>query len=242
MSKVCVVTGGSLGIGAATVAKFEQQGLVTYNLDIQKSDHPHSIQCDVTDKSSLQNAIDQIVEQHGRIDVLVCNAGVHFSGNVLTTPDEQFDRVFDINVRGVVHALQAVIPVMQKHSSGAIVMVASDQSHIAKGNSFAYNMSKHAVASITKTTAIDFAQDGIRCNAVCPGTIDTPLYRNAINAYCERSGEKFEDVDKEHALMQPIGRLGTSEEVASLIAFLASDEAGFITGSLHNIDGGYTTV
>ena len=129
---------------------------------------------------------------------------------------------------------------MKQQQHGAIVIVASDQALIAKGNSFAYNLSKHALASIAKTTAIDYAKFNIRANAVCPGTIETPLYHQAIDKYCQQSGADKAQVHQEEAALQPLGRLGKAEEVAELVSFLVSDKASFITGSLQVIDGGYT--
>ncbi len=129
---------------------------------------------------------------------------------------------------------------MKAQKNGAIILMSSDQALIAKHNSFAYNMSKAALASMAKTTALDYAQFNIRANAVCPGTIETPLYHQAINNYCEKSGANKAEAHAEEAALQPLGRLGQAEEVAELVYFLASDNAKFITGSLQVIDGGYT--
>ena len=145
-----------------------------------------------------------------------------------------------INVNGAFYLLKAVLPVMRKQKCGSIVLLGSDQSLVGKTNSFAYNLSKSALASMAKTTALDYAKYGIRANAVCPGTIETPLYHQAIDRYCENSGADKNSVHAEEAALQPIGRIGQPEEVAALVAFIASDEAGFITGSLQVIDGGYT--
>jgi NAD(P)-dependent dehydrogenase (short-subunit alcohol dehydrogenase family) len=130
---------------------------------------------------------------------------------------------------------------MKAHQAGSIIVISSDQALIAKTNSFAYNLSKTAISSIAKTTALYYAKFNIRANAVCPGTIETPLYHKAIDSYCERSGADKQKVHGEEAALQPLGRLGQPEEVAELVLFLASDKAKFITGSLQVIDGGYTT-
>jgi NAD(P)-dependent dehydrogenase (short-subunit alcohol dehydrogenase family) len=129
---------------------------------------------------------------------------------------------------------------MKSNNNGAIILMSSDQALIAKHNSFAYNLSKSALASMAKTTALDYAQFNIRANAVCPGTIETPLYHHAIDNYCQKSGADKADVHREEASLQPLNRLGKPEEVAELVFFLASDKAKFITGSLQVIDGGYT--
>ena len=129
---------------------------------------------------------------------------------------------------------------MKANKNGAIILMSSDQALIAKHNSFAYNLSKAALASIAKTTALDYANFNIRANAVCPGTIETPLYHQAIDKYVKSSGADKDKVHQEEASLQPLNRLGQPEEVAELVLFLASDKAKFITGSLQVIDGGYT--
>lgn len=150
------------------------------------------------------------------------------------------ERVFNINVKGAYAAVKSVLTSMKSQRKGSIILMASDQALIAKKNSFAYNISKAALASIAKTTALDYASFNIRSNAVCPGTIETPLYHQAINNYCERSGADKAKVHQEEANLQPLARLGQPEEVAELVLFLASDKSTFITGSLQVIDGGYT--
>ena len=189
----------------------------------------------------VNQCVTDIVEQHGPVDTLICNAGIHRSGTIENTDEAELDSLLSINVKGVYHCIRACLPAMKQAQKGSIVLLGSDQCTIGKPNSFAYNLSKHAIASITKTTALDYAADNIRVNAVCAGTTDTPLYRNAIQAYCERSGREFDDVHAEEAALQPLGRIATAEEIANLVIFLASDKASFITGSLHAIDGGYTT-
>lgn len=241
MTKVCVVTGGSVGIGRAVVERLLDDGYKVYNLDLNESDIGEFIQCDMTESAQVTQAIDRVIKESGRIDGVVSNAGVHFSANLEGTSEEDFDRVMAINVKGAFFLLQSVLPKMREQGAGSIVLLGSDQSVIAKRNSFAYNMSKAALASMAKTTALDYASFGIRANAVCPGTIETPLYHNAIDRYCERSGSEKSVVHQEEAALQPLGRIGQPEEVAALVALLIGDEARFITGSLQVIDGGYTT-
>lgn len=244
MNKVCVITGGSVGIGKAVVEQFLTDGFCVYNLDLNPSDLVHErsefICCDVSDALQVNNAIQYVVDMAERIDVLVSNAGVHLSANIENTSDEDFERVMSINVKGAFYLLKAALPAMRAQGSGSVILVGSDQSIVGKTNSFAYNMSKSALASMAKTTALDYAQYGIRANAVCPGTIETPLYHQAIDQYCEKSGADKGKVHAEEAALQPLGRIGQPEEVAALIAFLASEQAKFITGSLQVIDGGYT--
>lgn len=241
---VCVVTGGSVGIGLAIVEKFTAEGYQVFNLDLQgfnnKVEHAHHYACDVSNVSEVQRIIEQISQNTGRIDVLVSNAGIHFSASIENTSEADLDRVFGINVKGAYAAVKAVVPVMKAQQRGAIVLMSSDQAFVGKKNSFAYNLSKAALASMAKTTALDYAEFGIRANAVCPGTIETPLFHNAIDNYVSKSGADKNEVQAEEAALQPLGRLGQADEVAELTYFLASDKASFITGSLHAIDGGYT--
>lgn len=243
---VCVITGGSMGIGLALCQKFSSEGYQVFNLDIQPPNSGECGQaswfkCDMSDHQQVTDTISQIEQQTKQIDVLISNAGIHFSATIEDTSEADLDRVFAINVKGAFAAIQAVLPVMKAQQSGAILLMASDQALVAKSNSFAYNLSKAALASMAKTTAIDYAKYGIRANAVCPGTIETPLYHQAINRYVARSGADKAQVHAEEAALQPLGRLGQPMEVANLCYFLASDQAKFITGSLQVIDGGYTT-
>jgi NAD(P)-dependent dehydrogenase (short-subunit alcohol dehydrogenase family) len=239
MKKTCIVTGGSSGIGLSIVELFIRKNYQVFNLDLQPNDTGTFIKCDVTDTHQVNDIIKNITIKNN-VDVLVSNAGIHFSGNIENTSESDFDKVLNINVKGAYAAIRAVLPNMKTNNNGAIILMASDQALIAKQNSFAYNMSKAALASMAKTTALDYASFNIRANAVCPGTIETPLYHQAINNYCERSGADKAQVHAEEAALQPLGRLGQPEEVAELVYFLASDKAKFITGSLQVIDGGYT--
>lgn len=241
---VCIVTGGSLGIGLAVCRTFFQAGYRVFNLDINAPiDNEagcHWQRCDVANVSQVETAIQNIYQQTGRLDVLVSNAGVHCSANIEQTSEEQLDNMFAINVKGAFAAIRGVLPAMCATKSGAIILMASDQAVIAKHNSFAYNLTKSALASMAKTTALDYAKYNIRVNAVCPGTIETPLYHQAIAKYVAQSGRDINEVHSEEAALQPLGRLGQPQEVADLCYFLASDKAKFITGSLQLIDGGYT--
>lgn len=239
MTKVCVITGGSSGIGLSIATLFVQQGYQVYNLDISPSDVGKFCSCDITDSQQVSQVINTIAKQ-GPIDVLVSNAGIHFSATIEDTSEADFDKVFNINVKGAYAAVKAVLPSMKAQNKGAIILMSSDQAIIGKQNSFAYNLSKAALASMAKTTALDYASFNITANAVCPGTIETPLYHKAIDAYCAKSGADKAQVHSEEEKLQPLNRLGQPEEVAELVLFLASDKARFITGSLQVIDGGYT--
>jgi len=239
MKKTCIVTGGSSGIGLSIVRLFLANNYQVFNLDLQKSELGEFRQCDITDLGQVTTIIDEIA-QKSTIDVLVSNAGIHFSANIENTNEAELDKVFSINVKGAFAAIKAVLPSMKSNKNGAIILISSDQALIGKQNSFAYNLSKTALASMAKTTALDYACFNIRANAVCPGTIETPLYHQAIDNYCQKSGADKDKIHQEEANLQPLGRLGQPEEVAELVLFLASDKAKFITGSLQVIDGGYT--
>ena len=240
MSKVAIVTGGSKGIGRAVVKRFLNNDYQVHNLDLEAADLGTWHQCDVSNVNAVKQAIASITSSSKRIDVLVSNAGRHLSATIEDTDEATFDSLFALNVKGAYAAIQSVLPSMKAQQNGAIILIASDQAIIGKSNSFAYNLTKHALASIAKTTALDYAQYNIRANAVCPGTIETPLFHNAIDAYCARSGADKASIVAEEGALQPLGRLGQADEVAALVNFLASDDASFITGSLQTIDGGYT--
>jgi len=243
MSKVCVITGGSSGIGLSIVELFLANNYQVFNLDLSPQPFTNEackyLSCDVSNVSQVTEKINEILAKNN-IDVLVSNAGIHFSANIENTSESEFDRVFNINVKGAYAAVKAVLPNMKANNNGSIILMSSDQALIAKHNSFAYNLSKAALVSMAKTTALDYASFNIRANAVCPGTIETPLYHQAIDKYVEKSGADKKQVHQEEASLQPLNRLGQPEEVAELVLFLASDKAKFITGSLQVIDGGYT--
>lgn len=239
--KIAIVTGGSKGIGLAIVEKFIVQDYKVFNLDLVAGEAGEFIACDVSNAAQVNDAISQVVSAHRRVDSLVCNAGIHLSANIEDTSEQMLDRLLAINVKGAFYAITNVLPTMKKQQHGSIVIIASDQAIIGKTNSFAYNLSKHALASMAKTTALDYAKFNIRANAICPGTIETPLYHHAIDKYCASSGANKEEIHQEEASLQPLGRLGQPHEVAEYAYFLASDAASFVTGSLQSIDGGYTT-
>lgn len=246
MSEICIVTGGSSGIGKATALLALSRGYRVYNFDLSPPETEPSescgifVKCDVTNRNDVDDAVSSVFARESRIDALVVSAGVHFSANIEQTTEDDFNRIMDVNTKGTYFMLRSVIPFMKEKRKGSIIIVSSDQAIIGKTNSFAYNSSKAAIASMARTVALDYAQSGIRCNAVCPGTIDTPLYQNAVQRYALKKGLDPEQVHREEAQAQPLGRIGTPEDVAYFIDFLMSDASSFITGALLPVDGGYT--
>jgi len=239
-----IVTGGSTGIGKACVEYFAQRGAIVYNIDVSQpsdSSYPTSIHtklADVSDVPKLQSTFKSILEEtKGKVDILIANAGVHLFQDIENTTVEQFDRVVNINLRGVFFSIQAVIGAMKKAGKGSIVTIGSDQSFIGKASSAVYGSTKAAIAQLTKSTAVQYAVDGIRVNCVCPGTIETPLYHNAVKQYCQLTGTSPEAAYKGLATAQPIPRVGQPHEVAFVVGFVS--KAGFMTGAQISVDGGY---
>lgn len=242
--KTAMITGGASGIGLGTALKLCDIGYQVITVDQQPLKDRHAkidhYLCDIADPQALTQTCERIFARYEQVGYVFSNAGVHLSANLEATSIEEIDRLIDINLKGTLYTLKAILPHMREHRFGRIVFNSSEQALVGKPNSALYGLTKAAVAHLAKSTALDYAAFNIRANAICPGTIDTPLYQQAIARYCEKTGRAAAQVHKEEAALQPIGRLGTVSEVASLVAFLFSDEADFITGALLAIDGGYT--
>lgn len=245
--KVVVISGGTTGIGLACGYKFLENGCFVYNLDIVEPniDELYNnykwIKTDVTERFAIENAIKIIRNQHKKIDIIIISAGKHLSANIENTSDKQLNDILNLNLKGAFWLVQEIIPHMKKEKYGVIITIGSDQSSVAKRNSTIYGMTKSALLSLTKSIALDYAKYNIRANCIGAGTVDTPLYQNAITEYANKSGISINQVNSEEANSQPIGRIGKPEEIAKLAYFLCQDIASYITGAIIPIDGGYTT-
>ena len=187
--------------------------------------------CDVT----VQEKVQEVFNEIGKVDILVNSAGVSHVGNVENTTQADFDRIYNVNVKGVYNCLQAAVTIMKKNKSGVILNLASIANNIGLADRFAYSMSKGAVYAMTLSVARDYIHEGIRCNCISPARVHTPFVDDFIKKnYPGKENEMFEKLSKS----QPIGRMAKPEEIASLILFLCSDEASFITGCDYPIDGG----
>lgn len=244
-NKSAIVTGGASGIGEAISKLFAQRGAKVYILDFniegaralaekinQSGGFAEAFKCDVSD----QKGVIEIVRSIGKVDVLVNNAGVAHIGQADTTSEEDFNRVFDVNVKGAYNLLFACIPLMKNQGGGSIINLASIASTVGLPDRFAYSMSKGAVAAMTLSVAKDYLNDHIRCNSMSPARVHTPFVDGFIaKTYPGKEQEMFEKLSK----TQPIGRMAKPEEVAALALYLASDESSFVTGNDYPIDGGF---
>ena len=251
-SKIALVTGAGSGIGKEIALLYAQQGAQVIVADIQedaaaavvaeiseRNGLARSLPLNVADEGQVRVAMQGVVEQYGRLDILVNNAGVSHVGNVLETSAEDWDRVMAVNARGVfLCSKYAVAQMLQQNPAGGILVnIASVAGMIAVDRRFPYGASKGAVISMTRSIAIDFANQGIRANAICPGTVHTPF----VEGFLERNfAENKDEVRQQLHARQPIGRMGRPEEIAAAALYLASDEAALITGSTLVIDGGWT--
>ena len=247
--KKAVVTGGASGIGKATVERFLEEGAEVAVIDISedscrsfskelegKGFEALMIPGDVSRHEDVRRVVGLAVEGLGGIDVLFNNAGILVEGTVEQVSEEDWDRIMSINVKGVFLMCKEVVPLMLRRGKGAIVNNASCSGLVGDRNAIAYNTSKGAVVLMTKCLALDYAQKGIRVNCVCPGEIDTPMFRQEARS----RNMPVEEYRKELSEVHPIGRLGVPREVADTVLFLASDDASFVTGAAVSVDGGYT--
>jgi len=250
--KTALVTGAGSGIGREIALLFAAQGATVVVGDIDEAaaaavageitgaGHAAiALRIDVTDLDSVKSGVETIVTKTGGLHILVNNAGIGMVGSLTETTPEDFARLMAVNVYGVYHCSLAAIERMQAQepSGGTIVNIASVAGQVAVARRFAYGTTKGAVISMTQSTAMDYIDRGIRCNCICPGTVETPF----VEAYLQRyhAGEVEATRAELHA-RQPLGRMGRPEEIAPLALYLASDEAAYVTGAQMTIDGGLT--
>jgi 2-keto-3-deoxy-L-fuconate dehydrogenase len=239
--KVALVTAAGAGIGRATAKAFAFEGchVIATDIDAAKLD---GLEGDLRplDVRSTE-AVRALAQLVGTIDILFNCAGFVHHGTALNTSDEEWDFSFDLNVKSMHRTIQAFLPGMLERGRGSIINVSSGASSV-RGipNRYAYGASKAAVIGLTKAVAADYIRNGIRCNAICPGTIESPSLEARIEAQAGRTGKSIAEIRQEFVARQPMGRIGKPEEIASLAVFLASDESSYATGAVHVIDGGFS--
>lgn len=236
--KVAIVTGAGhpQGIGAAIARCLTEAGVTVVTTDIEGGDE----RVDVTDRAQIDACVAKIIDQHGRIDILVNNAGVGVgSGEFLELTPDDFDLSFNVNVKGMMSFCQAVIPYMKSSGGGSIVNVASLCGLKAISSIPAsYTASKFAAVGLTKAIALEFGRDNIRCNAVCPGSVDTQMRSAALQLLAEQEGISLEDAESAENAMITLGRAADPDDVGQLVAYLCSPSAAYLTGVAIPVDGG----
>ena len=240
-NKKALVTAAGAGIGRATAEAFAREGCHVVATDID----PSKLQGLAGDLLPLDvrstEAVHALAARLGPIDILFNCAGYVHHGSILECSEDDWDFSFDVNVKSMHRTIKAFLPGMLERGSGSIVNVASGASSV-RGipNRYAYGASKAAVIGLTKAVAADFIRAGIRCNAICPGTVDSPSLEARIATLAERQGRAAAEVRKEFEARQAMGRIGRPEEIAALAVYLASDESSFTTGAIHIADGGFS--
>ncbi len=238
--KVALVTAAGQGIGRASAERLAAEGarVIATDLNIQPLARSglDVHQLDVQDMAQVQ----ALAAEVGPIDILFNCAGFVHAGSILECSETDWDFAFDLNVKAMYRTIRTFLPGMLAKGSGSIINMSSAASSI-KGvpNRFAYSASKAAVIGMTKAIAADYCTKGVRCNAICPGTVDSPSLAHRIATQAQQEGRTVADVRAAFIARQPMGRVGKPEEIAALVAYLASDEAAFTTGQAHVIDGGW---
>src|ERR1041385_4952790 len=243
--KVSLVTAAGQGIGRAIATAFVDEGatVIATDVDEGKLKGLNARECralDVLSAKDIDALAAAVTKDFGGLDVLVNVAGYVHHGTVLDSSEQDIDFSFDLNVKSMHRTMKAFIPAMLKKGGGSIINMSSAASSIrGVPNRYVYSLTKAAVIGLTKATAMDFIKRGVRVNAICPGTIESPSFRGRVAAHAKRSGVPLQAAEKDFVDRQPMGRIGTAEEVAMLATYLASDESAFISGHTHLIDGGW---
>lgn len=248
--KITVITGAGSGIGKAIAELFAERNANVFLIDLNeqgleatakgitsKGGKATAVRCDVSNQQEVLSAFQKIVGAHDRLDILVNSAGIAHIGKLETTTEKDFDRIFNVNVKGVYNTLYASVNQMKKQGGGVILNLASVAASLGISDRFAYSMSKGAVLSMTLSVAKDYIADNIRCNCISPARVHTAFVDGFLKAnYPGREEEMFQKLSR----TQPIGRMGKPSEIAALALYLCSDEASFLTGCDYPIDGGFT--
>jgi 2-keto-3-deoxy-L-fuconate dehydrogenase len=242
LGKVALVTAAAQGIGRATADAFLREGARVIATDIATDKLSDLTGADVRRLDVLQTSeVDALAISSGPVDILFNAAGFVHHGTVLECTEQDWDFSFDLNVKSMHRTIRAFLPGMIEKGSGSIINVSSGASSLrGLPNRYAYGATKAAVIGLTKAVAADFIRQGIRANAICPGTIESPSLEERISALAEKMGQPIETVRRNFMERQPMGRLGLPQEVAALAVYLASDESSFTTGAIHIVDGGFT--
>jgi 2-dehydro-3-deoxy-L-fuconate 4-dehydrogenase len=243
-SKVALVTAAGQGIGRAIAEAFIAEGASVIATDVETSkldglEAKKSVKLDVLSNAAVEELAKSVDKELGGLDVLANVAGYVHQGTVFDCSDRDWDFSFDLNVKSMHHTIKAFLPAMLRKGGGSIINMSSGVSSL-KGlpNRYVYGATKAAVLGLTKAVAADFITKGIRCNAICPGTIKSPSLEDRVETVSKVTGKSVEDVWNDFIVRQPMRRLGTTAEVAALAVFLASDESSYITGQSHLVDGG----
>jgi 2-keto-3-deoxy-L-fuconate dehydrogenase len=243
-NKVAFITAAGQGIGRAIAEAFVAEGatVIATDLDAKKLKDFNGAKgypLDALSTKKVDALAKKVIKEFGAPDILVNCAGYVHQGSVLDCSEKDWDFSFDLNVKSIHRVLRAFLPAMLEHGGGSIVNISSAVSSIrGVPNRYVYGATKAAIIGLTKAVAADFIRDGIRVNAICPGTIQSPSLNERIEAGAKKSGKSPSAVRTDFIERQPIGRLGTPKEVANLAVFLASDESSYITGQPHLVDGG----
>ena len=243
--KTAFVTAAGQGIGRATAEAFAREGarVIATDLNVallaglQGQPGVTVEKLDALDAAAIADA----ARRHPDVDILFNAAGFVHHGTVLDCTEDEWDFAFNLNVRSMYRTIKAFLPGMLARKSGSIINISSGASSIkAAANRFVYAATKAAVIGLTKSVAIDYIKDGVRCNAICPGTVESPSLRDRMAALSAKSGQTYEQVEAMFVGRQPMGRLGTAEEIAAMALYLASDESRFTTGTTALVDGGWS--
>ncbi|WP_439583601.1 SDR family NAD(P)-dependent oxidoreductase [Dyadobacter bucti] len=247
-NKVMIVSGGASGLGLAAAVKFAKNGYDIVLIDINEEKGKRAEEeikalgqdavfclCDISNNEQIQQAAEVCKQKFGRADVLINNAGLEIRGSILQCDEAEWNRTYDINLRGIYYMAKAFVPMIMEQGGGSVINTGSILGYRTVGERAAYSSSKGAIDTLTRSMAFDLADENIRVNCVAPGAIDTPLLRGSIN-----DSPDPEATEKFLGSKSVFNRMGTPDEVANVMYFLASDEASFVTGATYFVDGGWS--